>query len=112
MARARWGDWAAAPALYRAGGATASLRGSPSAVCGCCVTGVAPARQTDVDPEASTPDYRGSNLRTQYPIPMKELPTSHYLLPYERRRARQWLAGQEAHPTAPAVMRTQRNYGP
>lgn len=40
------------------------------------------------------------------------LPTSHYLLPYERWHAAKEFAGQQAHPDAPVVMRLQQNYGP
>ena len=40
------------------------------------------------------------------------LPTSHYLLPYERREAAKTLKGQQAHATAPAVEQLQQNYGP
>jgi hypothetical protein len=41
-----------------------------------------------------------------------EFPTSHHLLPYERRAASAMLATQQAHPTAPGVIRSQQNYGP
>jgi hypothetical protein len=43
---------------------------------------------------------------------VQELPTTHYLLPYERRQATKELAGQAGHPTAPAVIRLRQNYGP